>query len=67
MAGRQDLNAYSTLTNVVDLSLVEFANIYENHEIEANNFVAQHGDSGYPLWQTDQECNQLYQVSLYMT
>ena len=86
MAGRMDgsISIRSTLTNVVDLSLMEFGcsisgrthywiqpkpsnsveNAYENQTIRANNNVLiQKGDSGYPLWRIDQECNQLYQVS----
>ena len=66
MAGRSDLTSDSTLTNVVDLSLIQFENIHENQEIIANNFLAQPGDSGYPLWWIDQECNQQYQVSLHL-
>ena len=67
MAGRSDTRIHfpSTLTNVVDLSIIEFENGYENRLIKANNFDAQHGDSGYPLWWIDQECNQEYQVSLH--
>ena len=55
----------STLINVVDFSLIEFENVYENIKIKANNFLAQKGDSGYPLWWTDQECKQPYQVILH--
>ena len=66
MAGRTDMKYFaSTLINVVDLSLIEFENVYEKRTIKANNFLAERGDSGYPLWWTDQECNQPYQVSLH--
>ena len=67
MAGRMDLNPASTLTNVVDLSLIEFKNVHENQQIQAKNFLVQKGDSGYALWWTDEECNQPYQVSLHIT
>ena len=65
MAGRTDLKS-STLINVVDLSLKILHVRYENREIIADNFITQHGDSGYPLWRIDQECKHLYQVSLYL-
>ena len=56
-------NSFSTLTNVVDLSLIELENA-ENQVIKAHNVFAQPGDSGYPLWWTNEDCNQLvYQVS----
>ena len=68
MAGRTDLKS-STLINVVDLSLIEFENVYENQLIIANIgshiSLTQKGDSGYPLWRTDQVCKHLYQVSLH--
>ena len=66
MAGRTDLKS-STLINVVDLSLIEFQNDYVNQEIRANKYFTQPGDSGYPLWRTDQECKYPYQVSLRCT
>ena len=68
MAGRTDLK-YSTMINVVDLSLIEFENWFANREFVANLIsnksgeITQKGDSGYPLWRTDQECNHIYQVS----
>ena len=66
MAGILDLKPFSTWTNVVDLSLLKFDNVYENQKIDANNFLVQKGDSGHPLWWTDKDSNQSYQVSLYL-
>ena len=66
MAGRMDLNPISTLTNVADLSLIEFKNVHGNQIIKVNT-PTQKGDSGYALWWIDEECNQLYQVSLHIT
>ena len=69
MAGRTDLKS-STLINVVDLSNLEFENGFTNRfEFIAylisnkSGEITQKGDSGYPLWRTDQECNHIYQVS----
>ena len=68
MAGRTDLK-YSTMINVVDLSLIEFENGFANGgfmaKLNSNNSgeITQKGDSGYPLWKIDQECKDIHQVS----